>query len=42
MMRVAAAIITAVGAALLVLAIPARAESRVWDFRVFLNDAPIG
>ncbi len=38
----AAAIKITVGAALLVLAIPARAELRVWDFRVFLNDAPIG
>ena len=41
-MRMAAVIMGAAGAALLVLAIPARAESRVWDFRVFLNDAPIG
>lgn len=42
MMRMVQAIIATAGAALLLLAIPVRAESLVWDFRVFLNDAPIG
>ena len=40
-MKIAAAIMTT-ACALLVLAAPVRAESRVWDFRVFMNDAPIG
>ena len=42
MTRMPAAITITAGAALLVLAIPVRAESRIWDFRVFLDDAPIG